>query len=178
MKRPTGVTASAIILVILSFFQIVLGLCMALGGSLTHDPTSPAAALPGWVGAIMYGLCALFLLFAAWGIATAVGLHRLRRWARYSTIVIGALMTLCGLLLAAGGLAALFSPQFNAAGTVGSSAHSAQFLVRAVFGVMELIYLAVAAVGIWWLVYFNRRRVRSAFVPQATLPAQPPSTIA
>jgi len=178
MKRPAGVTVSAVILAVLSLLQIVLGLGMALLGSLTHEKGSPAAALPGWIAIIMYELCALFLLIAAWGIATAIGLHRLRRWARYSTLIIGGLVAVCGLLMAAGGLIALFAPQLTAAGAATGSIHSAQFLVRAVFGIMELLYLAVAAIGIWWLVYFNRKHVRMAFAPPAELPAPPPSTLA
>lgn len=175
MKRPAGVTVSAVLLVIFSLLQFLLGLCMALGGSLMHDKGSPAAALPGWIAIMMYELCALFLLFAAWGIATAIGLHRLRRWARYSVIVIGGLMAVFGLLMMLGGLVAFIAPQLTAASAASASIHSAQFIVRAVLGVMELIYLAIAGVGVWWLVYFNRERVRAAFATLAAMPAQPPT---
>jgi hypothetical protein len=42
-------------------------------------------------------------------------------------------------------------------------------------GVMELIYAAIAGVGVWWLIYFNRKRVREAFAPHVELPVHPPT---
>jgi hypothetical protein len=175
MKRPAGVTASAVILAILSLLQIVFGLCMALAGTLSHEKGSPAAALPGWVGIIMYELCAIFLIFAVWGIATAIGLNGLRRWARFSTIIIGGLMAVFGLLMMLGGLVAFVAPQLSAASAATPHLQSAQLMVRAVLGVMELIYAAIAGVGVWWLIYFNRKRVREAFAPHVELPVHPPT---
>jgi hypothetical protein len=175
MKRPAGVTASAVILAILSLLQIVFGLCMALAGTMSHEKGSPAAALPGWVGIVMYELSAIFLIFAVWGIATAIGLNRLRRWARFSTIIIGGLMALCGLLMMLGGLIAFVAPQLSSASTASTHLQSAQLLVRVILGVTELIYAAIAGVGIWWLIYFNRRHVREAFATPVELPVHPPT---
>jgi hypothetical protein len=175
MKRPAGVTASAVILAILSLLQIVFGLLMALAGTLSHEKGSPAAVLPGWIGVIMYELSALFLIFAVWGIATAIGLHRLRNWARFSTIIIGGLMAVFGLLMMLGGLVALVAPQLSAASAAAPHLQSAQLLVRVILGVTELIYAAIAGVGVWWLIYFNRRHVREVFAPPVELPVHPPT---
>jgi hypothetical protein len=175
MKRPAGVTASAVILAILSLLQIVFGLLMALVGTVSHEKGSPAAALPGWIGIIMYELSALFLILAVWGIATAIGLNRLRRWARFSTIIIGGLMAVFGLLMMLGGLVAFVAPQLSAASAATPHLQSAQLLVRVVLGVMELIYTAIACVGVWWLIYFNRKHIREAFASPAELPVQPPT---
>lgn len=174
MKRPAGVTASSVILAILSLLQLVFGLLMALAGTLSHDKGSPAAALPGWISIIMYEIGGLFLIFAVWGIATAIGLSRLRRWARFSTIIIGGLMAVFGLLMVLGGLIVFVTPQLSASAAT-PHLQSAQLMVRVVLGVMELIYAAIAGVGVWWVIYFNRKHVRESFAPPIELPVHPPT---
>lgn len=169
MKRPAGVVASAVILALLSLFQIAMALMMALAGSLGNKPdlaaARPGAPPPPWMPLFLYALGIFFLALAAWGIATAIGLHRLRRWARYSILVIGGCMAGLGfvsfltmLLMIPLATAAAISAEPGRAGVP-----AARITVEVVFGVIALLYALVASIGIWWLVYFNRKAVRAVF---------------
>jgi hypothetical protein len=44
-----------------------------------------------------------------------------------------------------------------------SQVHTAQAMTKVIFGVMAFVHAIVCAVGVSWLVYFNRQKVRDAF---------------
>ena len=171
MKRPAGLIASTVVLALVSLLQVAMALLMAAAAEF-----SPKAALsaragapavsppPAWLPIFMYGLAVLFLGLAIWGIATAVGLHRLRNWARLSVLVIGGGMAVIGFFSALAMLAVMFMPLPASAAMGANQAHATQIMVRAVLAFIALFYAGVLAVGIWWLVYFNRRNVRALFI--------------
>lgn len=171
MKRLPGVIFSAIILLLGSLFQLLMAALMGFGGAVEQSqirsglhPGAPAAApVPEWLPAFTYGLCAVFVALALWGILTAVGLFRMRRWARYSILVIGGCLALIGLPSMLMMLVMLAVPLPLPASVDASQAHTAQAMTKVVFGVIALIYGVICAVGVSWLVYFNRRKVREAF---------------
>jgi len=171
VKRPSGVTVSAVLLVLGSLFQLLLAALMALGGVLlqkqiaTGGPAAVTGAtpMPGWMPIFEFAMVAIFIALALWGILTAVGLFRLRRWARYSVLVIGGGMALLGLCSILSMLFMLFVPMPVAAGVDASQAQSAQTFARVAFGVIAFFYAIPCAVGVSWLVYFNLRPVRAAF---------------
>lgn len=93
------------------------------------------------------------LAAAAWGVATAIGLFRLRRWARWSMVAFSALM----LVREARDLTA--KPQV-APPTV-SAAIRARFVAVAHFN--QALTGFLLALAIWWLVYFLLPGVKAQF---------------
>jgi hypothetical protein len=171
MKRPFGVVFSAVLLVLGSLFQLLFAALMALGAVFlqkqiaTGVPSGPAAAtpMPGWMPIFEYAMVGILAALAVWGMVTAVGLFRLRRWARYSVLVIGGGLALLGLCSMLGTLFMLFVPLPVATNVDESQAQSVQAMTRVMFGVIAFFYAILCAVGISWLVYFNLKKVRAAF---------------
>src|SRR5208282_3322889 len=154
-----------------SLLQIVMALAMVFSGAMMQSqirsggiPGATAAApLPGWMPIYMYALGAVFVALAVWGILTTVGLFRLRRWARYSILVICGCLALFGLVSCLMILLLMFVPLPMAANMDASQAQSAQSFVKIMFGAMAFFYFLVGALGVFWLVYFNLKTVREAF---------------
>jgi uncharacterized membrane protein len=67
----------------------------------------------------------------------------------------------------------LLAPLPVAAGMNASQVHSAQAVTRVVFGVIAFLHAICCAIGVFWLVYFNKKRVRDIF---AGLPGQAPES--
>lgn len=171
MKRPPGVVVSAVILALLSMLQVPIALLIAGGGLFMgrHDlirvrpGAPPPPPVPGWMPIFMYALGAMFLAFAAWGVTTAIGLHRLRQWARYSILVIGGIVALIGLFSLLTSLLLLVIPLPPAPGLNPSQAATAHAITRIVFGILTFFHASTMALGVFWLVYFNRKNVREVF---------------
>ncbi len=177
MKRSGGVTASAVIAIIGSVFTILLGGFAILGALLMRTmpnlPTTPAQPVPPV--AFLLAESVLFLGFGVWGIASAVGLLRLKNWARicfleYAGLLcvfsaVGALVLLVAMLV----IPQIAPPQPNVP----------PGLMTAVFSMMIVFALLLVALGIWWLVYFNRRDVKAQFMGEAAalLPRRRPFSI-
>jgi len=99
-----------------------------------------------------------YALPAIWGIVTAVGLLVLRNWARISTIVFSVLLIIFG---AFGILTSLVfflkPPQGNGLDP------KAAFFIGVTMAVFALVQIGI---GIWWMVFFNRAKVKAQFVPR------------
>ncbi|MGD0831039.1 MAG: hypothetical protein ABR907_08865 [Terracidiphilus sp.] len=171
MKRPTGIILSAVILLLASLFQLLMAMCMAFAavmerkgmgaGGLTVAPSAPPT--PSWMAALMYVMCAFCVALAAWGIATTIGLLKLRRWARYSILVIGGLLAFFGFVSVLFSLFLLTIPLPSPANMDAAQAHTALAMAKVIYGCMAFFYALICAVGVWWLVYFNRRKVCEVF---------------
>jgi uncharacterized membrane protein (DUF2068 family) len=160
MKRPALVIGSAAALILLSLAQILMALLMGLAAALEHKHEIPSA--PQASPTLMYCLCAFFLGLAVWGIVTAIGLSKLRGWARYSILIIGGCLAFFGFVGMAGMLVSMLTAPFLLAAT-GDAQHSSLATVQILFGSLAFMYAAVTAIGIFWLVYFNRKATRSVF---------------
>ena len=171
--RPTGITIAAIIDLIGSAFVGLLGL-VSLFGLVAQVAVQPpeAAALRGMqaIGVV------LFLALSAWGVATGIGLIRLRNWARISQLIFA------GLLLFSGFSGAIVLP-FMPFPTPPNDPDPA--LTQKVFAGMkiggEIFYLLCAILAVFWLYYFVRRSTVDAFHGNAADPQRPqfgPSTSA
>jgi hypothetical protein len=172
MKRPAGLILTTIALGFLAFGQTLAAVSMFFAGfafrkGIPASPATPqlAPAFHELVSIFSFIFGMLLLLFAVWSVLTIVGLLRLRNWGRVSTLV------LAGILAGFGGLscvAAIFSifvgPMRPTQGGVSP---------QIIMGVVGLFYAVVAAVGVWWLIYFNRPAVRSLFVPPMSYPTTP-----
>jgi uncharacterized membrane protein (DUF2068 family) len=171
VKRPVGVIVAAILLLIGSLFQFLMAAVMALSGAFMPiaavaggaSGAAGGAPMPGFMHGFMFALSAVCLALAVWGIITTVGLFRLRRWARYSVLVIG------GIIAAIGGFSMLTSliilaiPMTPTAGMDASDASTFAAMKYVIFAVSEIMYGIMTGVGVWWLVYFNRKQVREVF---------------
>ncbi len=157
MNRSTGVTVSAALSFVGSAFILLFVVFAAFGTALirVQQPQVP------FLRYILYGTIALYLAFAVWGIATGVGLLRLREWARISTVIFSILLLLC--MVPA--LVFLFLIPIPARENVPSQIALFVRLGEAVFDG------ALVALGAVWVYYFNRRTVRDEFRRSSSEPA-------
>ena len=104
----------------------------------------------GEMGSFYHENLIWILLFSGWGLATGIGLLRAWRWARTSTLIFS------GLLVALGVLAVVALLRMPAGDVSGWQL----LMLRAV---AVLFFLSPAALGTWWLVFFNRKQVKAYF---------------
>ncbi len=113
MKSSVGVTICAVVLLLVSAFGLIGagGLVLMAAGPMSRQFFDPANLPPGADVGFMRSMMvagALFTgLFAAFGLATGIGMIRLWKWARYAAIVIGVMVILFSVLP---GIAFLFVP--------------------------------------------------------------------
>nr|HEV7953790.1 hypothetical protein [Candidatus Acidoferrales bacterium] len=114
MQRPTGVTIIAVLDFIGAAGLLILGLLTFAGGSFiaglfsaaaTANGATTATPAAGWMAGIGIFLGAIFLAFAIFFIFVAIGLLKLKNWARITTIVLSALGLLTNLNGFRGGMA-------------------------------------------------------------------------
>lgn len=151
MRRPAGVAVAAVLLGIVAVFGI---LCTALGlffAIFTHNPVLPNAFRPYAVFSNAIALC--FFLWCGW---TVVDLFRMRTWARISAAVIGILVIIFSALAGGGVLAAR-----RFAGALPPAASSLN--ISSLMTDVAIAFFVLAAIGLWWVIYFNLSHVRSAF---------------
>jgi hypothetical protein len=113
--------------------------------------TSPPPGTPAIQPAAVLGLMILVAV-ACWGMATAVGLFRLRSWARWSVLIFAGLLVLCGAFTA---LMITMIP-------IPTTADTARMMPALKAGIAGF-YAAMALVGVLWLIYFSRSGVRAQF---------------
>jgi hypothetical protein len=106
-----------------------------------------------------FGMAAMDGFFGVLGVVTAIGLFRLKSWARYSTLIFAGVLVCLGLLLA---LVVAVMPIPQPPG--GANSVSAGSLSGVKF-VMIAIQLGLAALGSLWLYYFNRGAIKAVFAP-------------
>ena len=160
MPRSAGVTASAVVVIIGSAFTLLCAAMMVLGSALVSK-SSPAANVPINIGAILLVEAAIVCGFGAWGLAAGIGLLYQKRWAWISILVFAAILvvfTLPGALF----IAFIPFPKTNDPNL------PVNFMVLMRFG-MVFFYIAFAALGGFWLYFFNKRAVKAQF--QGTQPA-------
>jgi hypothetical protein len=168
MKRSFGVTAIATLSVLGSLLALGLGVLMLVTALLMGRlPSAPGVPAPPAAARVLTAVSSLFyILPAVWGFITSVGLFKLRNWARISTIVFSVLLVFMA------GFAA-FSVFFIPAPSVPDAnvPADAGLIVRVVIATLGL---TLAAIGVWWLVFFTRAGVKAQFVPVAPeAPAEP-----
>lgn len=154
MRRPIGIILSAIILSLAALGLLLSAAVTVISGFfIGRQPSS--APLPHFFIYVFVAVSVLYVSLAVWAILTIIGILRFRSWARYSILVMG------------GGTAALslFSiftlavTRFMMPPQPGVDTH----ITKIVFIVIAAFYAFIAGIGIWWLVYFNRRPIRELF---------------
>ena len=172
--RPIGLVFAAIVLGFFALATLLSGTftCIAAFAMAQHalaaTPGTPPPPPPQVLKLLIAAVGIFELLVAAWGVSTIVGLVRLKSWARYSILVIGGLLTLFGITSAAflallPKIMAVSSPQ----------AELPPHLMQGMLLFLGLFYTGMAAVGIWWLVYFNLGTIKAFFLPHYAPAANP-----
>ncbi len=154
MARPAGVTASAVVCVLGSAFTLLLaaGAVAALFVQLPAGAGPPAPDM-AQVRPLMIGFVVVLVAFSGLGVWTAVGLFRLRPWARISVLVFG------GFLVAM----SLMGEVFMATAPLPASAVPNVPPGMPVRAMMMAGYAAPLLIGVWWLVQFNTAATKAAF---------------
>jgi hypothetical protein len=162
MQRSAGVTVIAILSLLGCVLLLGLAILMMLVPffmELAQRTANPPPPQPPLFRAMMMLAAFVYVLPAIWGVITAVGLFRLRNWARISTIAFSIL------LMGMSGFSALATafvplPEDPAAPGLATA-------IRLGMGTYSIFLLAI---GVWWLIFFTRPGVKAQFVP--SFPAQ------
>jgi len=166
MKRSAGVTVIAVLSLIGSGLTLLFAILMAALAALIPVPTTGEVPLPpAFFRGILAGVSLMYGLLAVWGIASGVGLLKLKNWARISTIVFSLLLLIVGTFSALG---VLLIPAFSA-----QNAPPNPSVMIAIWLCMGAFWLAQAGIGLWWLVFLNRVTVKQQFL-RASLAVGPP----
>lgn len=149
MNRSVGVTVSAVVVFIGSALTLLMGAGSVLALVVLHNmPPQPV-----FVRYSIIGVATIEVAFAIWGILSGIGLLRLREWARISMVVFGVLLLLFGLP----GLVFIPLLPLGPQGNVPEN-----FVLMIKLG-MGAFYGVLAALGGWWLYFFNQRMVKDQF---------------
>jgi len=168
MKRSAGVTVIAVLSLIGSAFTLLMGILTATVmlagprvGAQTPEISPQFFTVMAIVCLLMYGG------LGGWGIATSIGLFRLRNWARISIIVFSVLLILTFVMM---GLIAMVMPlPPNPAGT-----HAVESAMQGARIAMGIFAALIVALGAWWTIFFTRPRVARQFGVSAAPPPPPP----
>lgn len=162
MPRSAGVLISAVVVIAGSAFTFLLG-AMVLLGSAVLSRSSHAAEVPINLGPILIAEAMVIFAFAAWGLASGIGLLYLKRWARISLLVFAGILAFISLFSA---LFAAFIPlPINNDPNLPANFSS---LMRVGLG---LFYGAFAVLGAFWLYFFNKQSVKAQFKTMQPVPA-------
>ena len=159
MKRPAGVTISAVLVFIGSGVALLSAVLMILAFAVMPAAESTPAFTRG-AGLIM----SIFMLgFAAWGIVTGINLLHAREWSRISMIVFSGLL----LVMAVPGLLMMLvmplpTPPVPAVPN-GEAIPPLEHLMTAVRIGMAVFYALLALLGGWWIYFFNTRPIKEHF---------------
>jgi len=154
MPRSVGITISAVVVIIGSAFTILGGAMMVLG-SLFLSKSSPAANVPANLGFFVVIEAVMFSGFGGWGLAAGIGLINLKQWARISMLCFAAILVFIS-LPAAVLLAVIPFPNTNDPNL------PSNFMSIMRTG-MVLFYAMFAALGCFWLYFFNKQSVKAQF---------------
>jgi hypothetical protein len=159
MKRPIGVTLTAVVQVLGSLLVLITSALMLFMPALMRSRPAPAPPQ------IFYSVAAIYGFFAVLGFLTAIGLFRLKNWARYSTLIFAGFNVAMGLITA---LVLVLMPMPDMPAK--SSSVPTGAITPVMRAVMAAFPLGFAVLGALWLYYFNRAPIRSVFRHSDTNP--------
>jgi hypothetical protein len=149
MKRPVGVTASAIVAILGSVFAMVVAVGATAALFMPTTKPQPPNATPTIIaGALM------LVVLAGVGIWTSVGLYRLRPWARTSILVFSGFLAVGSVFVLLGSMVAPLPPDTSV-----DTRNALHIAMAVFFGIPFLI-------AVWWLIQFNTQSTKAAFASQ------------
>jgi hypothetical protein len=157
MARSGGVTFSAVVVLIGSSLTILFGALMALAILWTPN-AGQAANLPIPIGYVVTAEAIVFFGFGGWGIASGVGLIKLRQWSRVSMMIYGAILLFFSVIP---GIVLSFIPLPAATDPSVPPSFMTTFRV-----IMVGFYALLAALAGFWLYFFNKKSVKAQFVAE------------
>jgi hypothetical protein len=166
MQRSPGVTASAVVAMLGSLGLGVFGIFMVLGALMvSFAPVTAQAPYPSSfpIVAILVIESVVVFGFAIFGIASGIGLLRLKNWARVSFLVFGVILAFgAGSSLLGSIMGMLAMPQM-----LPPNPDVPPGFMTGVFLFMAFVALMSGALAIWWLIYFSRRAIKVQFMGEA-----------
>jgi len=170
MRTSTRSSASIIaagVIAILGSLLVILGTGMSLFAYLFATLQTASIEQPPFVRIVGIVTMAVAMACAIFGIATGIGLFRLRNWARISALVWAGISFFFGLI---GIPIAIF---MSVPRTSSSPGLPDNFTI--IFRITLLVvYGLPLAVGIWWLILFNRHAIKEQFKGTAPVDASLP----
>jgi hypothetical protein len=151
-KASTSIVISGVIQ-ILCCILVLLGVAVFYLVTAFTPSTSGDAHTQAIIHAVMQLMLFFFLGIAILGIFTGVGLIQLKNWARISTLIYAGVSSLFSALFM---LLLMVVPIPTAPNQPPEVAHLTRIFVVAVYGVP-------LALGVWWLILFNRKAVVAQF---------------
>lgn len=149
MKRSIGVTLSAVVVFIGCAMTLLGGVLMVVGIEFAQDQ---ALANPLMRGVLIFEVL-LDLGFVSWGLASGIGLLKLRGWARMSMIVFsGIMIAFCVIPMIIFPFIPIPQPDDTTA--------NLGLIIR---GGMEVFYGSFVALGAFWIYFFNKKSVKEQF---------------
>jgi hypothetical protein len=163
MKRTPsgGIIAAAVFLIIAAGLALFIASIHFLAFEIMRTMDAQSAAA---VRELIWPT--LEIAAAAWGIATAVGLLRLHRWAYFCVFAMSA-------LLVADAVPSLQGAATLIHATTGIPTESAPGFLDSAYFMFAISAAAPLALAIWWLVFFPRRSVRRQFFAADAVEAAP-----
>jgi len=144
MNRPPAIRVTLVLLALLGLLEALAAIFFALL-ALIGAPTTKIASFEAALA------CAVL---AVWSFVTLVRVARLRRWGRTSLLILATGLALVG----------TYGTCFDIYVIAGGIVHRDQpFSIGQGLIPLGLFYLALAATGIGWLVYFSRPATRALF---------------
>ena len=156
MNRSVGVTVTAVVVLLGSGLTLLAGVMMLFASS--SDLPVPENQIH-FLKYFMAFMALVLFAAGAWGIASGMGLMRLREWSRVSMLIFSALLVF---LCVPGLVMFLFMP-FPPPGTAPSPEMTKEMLAATrVF--MVVLYGILSALGGWWLYFLNKRSTKDQFL--------------
>jgi hypothetical protein len=156
MSRPVGITVSAIVAGLGSIVTLLFAvLSIASLFLVTPQPQPPNAPQ------LVIAAAAMCVAFAVIGMWTAVGLFRLRSWARTSILIFAGFVVVGCLFCLLLTMAVPLPPEFSA-----STRRTARLT-------MALMFAIPLVIGVWWLIQFNAPSTKAAFASPIAGAASP-----
>lgn len=151
-------TAAAVVSLLSSIVTLLFGVVFAFAAFVQPQPASPIGSFKVY----MLSLAAFTIGLSSLGIATAVGLFRLRPWARISILIFsGIVAPLCLLTTALMFFVPLPpTPEFP----------GGESTLRAI---VTGIYALPLLITTWWLIQFSTARTKAAFAGDGVGPSRP-----
>ena len=155
-RKPVGINLAAIVLALMTAVGALFAAGSIAALFFTRHPIIPP--IPA-VKLFVIAFDILMLILLLWGIWTVVGLLKLRPWARFSILALGALDLFFFGVQSVGLLVLRTRADFSMMMPSGPGAIN----VSAILAEIAALDALLALIGVWWLVYFSLSHVRLAF---------------